>query len=297
LSEEGTVSIAMASGATYVLRFGRIKGSEAKASDDEAGEGAAAAPTGQDIHRYLWVMAQLDLDRIPKPSLLPVPPMPTAPEADGEAADGDAEKSEAVAEFERLKAAREKVMRSNARKQSEYEAKVNLASEEVARLNEWFDDWYYVIADDTYQKIHLGADDIVKEKELSEEEKAAAAAAAEKAKSQGFLDKALNFGKSKLGGLAPPQKPEVQQPAAEPAAEKPAVEPPAVKPAEPSAEVPVEQPADDPAAPEQPSEPEQPGKPAADPVEEEVAPAEEEASVEEKAAPTEDTAPPAPAAE
>jgi ABC-type Zn2+ transport system substrate-binding protein/surface adhesin len=43
--------------------------------------------------------------------------------------------------------------------------------EHVEKLNAHFADWYYVIADDVYQKVHLGRQKIVKKKEKKEEGK------------------------------------------------------------------------------------------------------------------------------
>jgi hypothetical protein len=37
-------------------------------------------------------------------------------------------------------------------------------------LNERFADWYYVISDDVYRKIHLSHDDLVKKKEKPKDE-------------------------------------------------------------------------------------------------------------------------------
>ena len=44
-------------------------------------------------------------------------------------------------------------------------------------LNARFADWYYVVNDQTYRKIHLGKDEIVKKKAPKEEKPAAGAAA------------------------------------------------------------------------------------------------------------------------
>ncbi|NIL95838.1 MAG: hypothetical protein GTO62_01520, partial [Planctomycetales bacterium] len=56
------------------------------------------------------------------------------------------------------------------RKQKEYEEKLENARQRVQELNARFADWYYVINDETYQKIHLSRDDIIKEKEKTEDE-------------------------------------------------------------------------------------------------------------------------------
>lgn len=55
-----------------------------------------------------------------------------------------------------------------------YEDKVKSGKEQVAKLNQRFADWYYVISADSFEKIHVSRKDLVKEK--------APAAGAEKAK-------------------------------------------------------------------------------------------------------------------
>lgn len=171
VSDQGEVQIIMANGVRYILRFGQIAGSAEKADEGEKGG------TGeQDIHRYLWVSAEENLGIFPQPDLKPVPELPEVSSevekveegADDEAAVAAA--NEKKKELDRLKAERETVLRNNDRKKSEYMAKVTAAKEAVAKLNRSFDDWYYVIADDTYKQIHLGRDDIIKMKEAPAED-------------------------------------------------------------------------------------------------------------------------------
>jgi hypothetical protein len=61
------------------------------------------------------------------------------------------------------------IKRENKRKRDEYQAAVKKGQDRVAELNERFADWYFIISDDVYQKIHLGRGDIVKKKEAKEE--------------------------------------------------------------------------------------------------------------------------------
>jgi hypothetical protein len=68
-----------------------------------------------------------------------------------------------------LQKERERVEKENKRKQEEYDKKVKDGKEHVQKLNERFADWYYVISDDEYKKIHLGRDDVVKKKEKEKE--------------------------------------------------------------------------------------------------------------------------------
>jgi hypothetical protein len=64
-----------------------------------------------------------------------------------------------------LEAERERIEKDNKRKQEEYQQKLTDGKKRVAELNARFSDWYYVISDDVYQKIHLGRGEIVKKKD------------------------------------------------------------------------------------------------------------------------------------
>jgi len=66
---------------------------------------------------------------------------------------------------------REKIKKENQRKQEEYDEKVAAGKKKVTELNNRFADWYYVISDEVYQKIHLGHDQIVRKKEKKVEKK------------------------------------------------------------------------------------------------------------------------------
>jgi hypothetical protein len=59
---------------------------------------------------------------------------------------------------------RERIAKENERKQKEYDDKVKKGQEKVKELSSRFADWYYVVSDSTYHKIHLGRDEIVKKK-------------------------------------------------------------------------------------------------------------------------------------
>jgi hypothetical protein len=63
-----------------------------------------------------------------------------------------------------LEAAREQVEKENKRKREEYDEKVKAGKKRVEELNERFADWFYVISDDTYRKIHLGKDVLITKK-------------------------------------------------------------------------------------------------------------------------------------
>ena len=56
------------------------------------------------------------------------------------------------------------------REKQAYEEKLNKAREKVDKLNFRFADWYYVISEAEYRKIHLGRPDVVKAKEGTAEQ-------------------------------------------------------------------------------------------------------------------------------
>ncbi|MCH2124515.1 MAG: DUF4340 domain-containing protein [Pirellulaceae bacterium] len=189
----GEVTIGMEDGVQYQLRFGEIVG----AGDDEG-----------NLNRYLFVTAQLDMSKIPAPELEPVPELPAGPEAEtvegnsgqDEASSGQAEEDEATEETEasedasesveetsieddadaaeidaeevksELERERERITKENQRKQEEYDEKVKVAANKVADLNARFADWYYVIAEDVYKKIHLSRGDLIQESEEAKKE-------------------------------------------------------------------------------------------------------------------------------
>jgi Domain of unknown function (DUF4340) len=59
---------------------------------------------------------------------------------------------------------RKQIEADNKRLQDDYDAKVKEGKAKVEELNKRFADWYYVISDKTFQKIHLNRDSIVKKK-------------------------------------------------------------------------------------------------------------------------------------
>lgn len=196
-SDQGEVRVLMKDGVEYVLRFGGIAGEgegaepgekpkpKEKPGDPEAKpEETKPAPAG--VNRYLFVTAEFREDAIEKPQLEELPKdEPEAKPADAkpdaakpEAAKPEASKPETPKpddktpeqkEAER-KAERERIERENKRKTSEYEEKIEKGKKHVKELNARFADWYYVISDETFRKIHLGRADIVKKKEPEKKE-------------------------------------------------------------------------------------------------------------------------------
>jgi len=62
-------------------------------------------------------------------------------------------------------AIREGIKQENERHQNEYQEKIAAGQKRVKELNERFGDWYYVIDNEVYKKIHLGSDQLIKKKE------------------------------------------------------------------------------------------------------------------------------------
>lgn len=81
--------------------------------------------------------------------------------ADGKTKDGQAPASDAKIDPQQLR--RERIKRENERQLKDYDERRKKAEGRVAALNSRFANWYYVISEDTYKKIHLGRGDIIQE--------------------------------------------------------------------------------------------------------------------------------------
>ena len=182
LSTDGETIVGMKDGVEYVLRFGAGTTVAGDAKDDAKNDGKEGETAGETAGRYLLVMARFNEGQLEKPKLDPVPDVPDEP-AKKEAAEGkDGEKKEGDA-AEKLKAADEaeakaqaaleekrRVERENRRKQDEYDDKVKAAQKRVRELNNRFADWYYVVSNKEYAKIHLTRDAIAQKKEAEPKE-------------------------------------------------------------------------------------------------------------------------------
>lgn len=61
------------------------------------------------------------------------------------------------------------IQKENKRRQSDYDDAVKKGQDRVKELNDRFADWYFIISDDVYKKIHLGRADIVQKKAAKDE--------------------------------------------------------------------------------------------------------------------------------
>jgi hypothetical protein len=143
MSNEGELQVSSDDGIEWTLRFGEILyGSGAAVSaGTEEGEAAEAGP-GE--NRYLFVTASFN------PELL------TEPEAPVDLAFLDKEESE-WSEADRASKALYDAHEA-------WKQRVAEAENKAEELNARFADWYYVISADSFDKVHLGRADLLKEK-------------------------------------------------------------------------------------------------------------------------------------
>ncbi len=197
LSSEGQIAVTLKSGVEYVLRFGDLQRDPTSESEPEQGDGNAE---GEGLHRYLFVMARFNEAMIEKPELEELPTEATPGEAasaagspdtdtsDDTIADPDKDESkedesdetdttkeesdtesDTEAERKQIEAERTRIEESNQRLQDEYQEKIEAGRKRVEELNARFGDWYYVIPNDVFKKIHLGREQVIEKKESAEE--------------------------------------------------------------------------------------------------------------------------------
>jgi hypothetical protein len=94
---------------------------------------------------------------------------PDAPKPD--AAEQLKKAEEAEAKAQQALEERRRVERENRRKQDEYDDSVKAAQKRVRELNNRFADWYYIVSDAEFAKIHLGRDAVFQKKEKPAEQK------------------------------------------------------------------------------------------------------------------------------
>jgi hypothetical protein len=182
VSSDGETIVGMKDGVEYLLRFGNS--ATVAGADDPAAGGDASKEEGADpassSGRYLFVSARLNEELLEKPQLEPVPDAPAegdAKEADskkdgGENKDGAADElkkaEEAEAKAQAALEERRRVEAENRRKQEQFDEQVKAAQKRVRDLNNRFADWYYVVSDKEYDKIHLGRDEMIQKKDADE---------------------------------------------------------------------------------------------------------------------------------
>ena len=155
---------------------------------EEAKEGESGS--GETAGRYLLVMARFNEGLLEKPQFDPVPETPAEPKAeakqdgstpekkagdapekkDDDAAEKLKEADEAEAKAQAVLEEKRRIERENRRKQDEYDDKVKAAQKRVRELNNRFADWYYIVSNKEYAKIHLTRDGIAQKKEAEPKE-------------------------------------------------------------------------------------------------------------------------------
>jgi len=195
LSTEGQTVIGMKDGVEYVLRFGAGTTVAETGKTEADGQEDEAAGTGEISARYLLVMARFNEALLEKPNLEELPPLPEekakpakpdAEKPDAEKADAEkaeAEKPEEPSAAELLKQAdeaeasmqaaieaRRQVERENRRKQEAFDEKVDAGQKRVRELNGRFADWYYIVSEDEFNKIHLERAKVITVKKPDEAE-------------------------------------------------------------------------------------------------------------------------------
>jgi hypothetical protein len=163
VASNGEVTVDTKDGVQYVLRFGNVSGAEDQSGDTSEGDELK-------LNRFLFVTTQLSPHTLVEPTYEPEPAGPPAaaeaPQSDDPAAQPAEPKpaaGEAAKPADPQALERDRIKRENDRKRNEYNEKRKKAVARVAELNARFADWYYVISEDVYKKIHLGRSDIIQE--------------------------------------------------------------------------------------------------------------------------------------
>ena len=199
LSTDGETIVGMKDGVEYVLRFGApttVAGDSKSGEGAKDGKGAESEKDagGETSGRYLLVMARFNEKLLEKPQLDPLPDVPADAlkkdedgekkdeKKDGDNAEKTSDAAESLKKADEAEAAaqvalenRRRVERENRRKQDDYDDKVKAAQKRVRELNGRFADWYYVVSDKEYAKIHLGRNSMVQKVEAKAVQSAPAA--------------------------------------------------------------------------------------------------------------------------
>ncbi len=175
-----------------------VKKNDEKAAEEKSADNKSDKKGG--LSRYIMVMAQFNPDLLPKPELAPLPEIKKAPEkkndgktdtksTDAKSTDAKSENKKDVKkddaksagstaatdsdDQEAVEEQRDRIEKENKRKQDAYNEKVKAGEQRAKELNARFADWYYVVGDETYRKIHLGQNDIIKKKTAADTKDAA----------------------------------------------------------------------------------------------------------------------------
>lgn len=229
-ANEGDLEVVTENGVVYVLRFGEVfTGDEfdievgsanepdEAAKADEAADKAETAEENQDglkQSRYLFVTVQFDPTVIGEKPEKPTPP--AKPEDDAEKSEETADDNSEAAEGEEKSGDQqtpeereyEDALAKYETALADYERKMKAGQEQVAKLNERFADWYYVIDAESFDKLHQNRADLIEavEPEPTEGEPTASPEKPEEKPAQPAADPAASSEQPEM--KAPEEKPE-----------------------------------------------------------------------------------------
>ncbi len=171
LSSEGDLQLRMKDGIRYNLRFGDLTGTESEidAAKDESKpdeKDASEKPkpeTTMGVNRYLFISADFDPSVIPAADIQSPKPLQEVP-AEGAADDI----AKIKAENEKIVEENKQIDKSNQREQDRVKEATEAGKKRAEKLTERFADWYYVIPEDVYKKVHLSRTNIIREKKKEE---------------------------------------------------------------------------------------------------------------------------------
>jgi len=138
-SDSGDLVVGMADGHQYNIRFGSLT----------TGQGGDSAT----LNRNVFVTVEPTPGFLKPPELAAMPVVP-------EVKPGDAASQAKAAEVE---AERKSIENANQTLKDAHQKKVNTVMNRVRELNARFADWFFVISEDVYKKVHLSRESLVKE--------------------------------------------------------------------------------------------------------------------------------------
>jgi len=148
-SSNGEIHITMKNGMKYLLRFGSPAGMGTETAQSQEDDEPVSSVS---LNRFLFIMTEFDESQVEKPSFEPLPEIPT---------EGEDVTEEVIAEMQKQ---REEIEKANARLLDFYDEQVESGKKQSAELNKRFADWYYIISEDVFKKVHLGKENLIRPK-------------------------------------------------------------------------------------------------------------------------------------
>ncbi len=145
-SNQGEMRAGMEDGVEYVMRFGA-------AFQQNQSSGGHSENVDENDSRYVYILSRFNSNLLDKPVIKP-PPTPPADLDTNATAKSNLEKLQAEIDEHNQKAL------------EEYETKASTARQRVAGLNAKYAKWYYVISEDTFNKLQVGRAALVTDKEI-----------------------------------------------------------------------------------------------------------------------------------